>query len=176
MQPLPVANPQQPEEVYRELRRLAGHYFRFEKAGHTLQPTALVHEAWIRLSESDRWSALDRDHFLSLAARTMRRVLCDHARARGRAKRGAGAARITLADDLLWAAPDSVDLLDLDVALGRLETHDADKARIVEMRFFGGLTTAEIARCLGKCSRTVEREWARARAWLLVELEHGRRD
>jgi RNA polymerase sigma factor (TIGR02999 family) len=152
--------------VYDELRRLAGAYMRRERPGHTLQPTALVHEAYLRLVDQRRVDWRNRAQFVGLAAMMMRRVLVNHARDRGAAKRGGEAARVplTVAGEVL-TGPD-VDVLALHEALDRLAALDPRKSQVVELKFFGGLTTDEIAHALGLSPATVEREWTFARAWL----------
>jgi RNA polymerase sigma factor (TIGR02999 family) len=151
--------------VYDELRRLAQHYMRGERQGHTLQPTALVHEAYLRLAEIHRIHFKDRSHFIAIAATTMRRILVDHARARARDKRGGGVSVLSLQD--VGAGPQqSVDLMALDLALDQLARMDPQQARIVELRFFGGLTIEETAEALGISPKTVNRDWAIAKAWL----------
>lgn len=160
------------ELLYRELRQLAQLEMRSERGGHTLQPTALVHEAWLRLVDSDSgtpWS--DRSHFLALASRAMRRVLVDYARRRHAEKRGGAAQRAELADDLLTCEGLSLDMLALDEALDRLAARDAELARVVELRFFGGLTNEETGRVLALSERQVEGAWVTARGWLRRELE-----
>jgi RNA polymerase sigma factor (TIGR02999 family) len=155
--------------LYAELRRLAHHYMRDERAGHTLQTTALVHEAYMRLADLDRMQFRDRDHFTAVAATMMRRVLVDYARARARDKRGGGISIVSIsrAEDLPQTA---VDLLGLDQALDRLARMDPPRARMVELRFFGGLTIEETAHLLGVSPKTVTRDWAIAKAWLHHEL------
>jgi RNA polymerase sigma factor (TIGR02999 family) len=158
--------------VYDELRRLAAHYLRGERPGQTLQPTALVHEAYLRLLKDrpDRWQ--NRAHFCAIAAHSMRQILIERARARDALKRGGGQPRVTF-DEALPAPADvpSFDLLALDAALERLAALDPDQARIVELRFFGGLTIEETAEAMGSSPATVKRHWALARAWLARELE-----
>jgi RNA polymerase sigma-70 factor, ECF subfamily len=157
--------------VYDELRRLAAHYLRGERPGQTLQPTALVHEAYLRLLKDrpDRWQ--NRAHFCAIAAHSMRQILIDRARARDAQKRGGGAPRVTFDESLPVTAPDGqVDLIALDAALERLAALDADQARIVELRYFGGLTIEETADAMGISPATVKRHWALARAWLAREL------
>ena len=157
--------------VYDELRRQARRALRREGEGHTLQATALVHEAWLRLDAQHdaRWES--RSQFLAVAAQTMRRVLVDHARARRALKRGGGDVQITLGDAYSAVAPDAVDVIALDDALARLAVMDARKARLVELRYFAGLSIPEAAAALGVSQATVIREWAVARMWLRRELE-----
>jgi RNA polymerase sigma factor (TIGR02999 family) len=158
--------------VYDELRKLAAAALRHERTDHTLQPTALVHEAYLRLADEPtaRWE--NRSHFMAVAARAMRRILVDHARKHKAVKRGSGAVRLSL-DDLERAATlpgDAVDLVALDDALGRLATLDPRQARIVELRFFGGLSVEETAAVVDSSARTVKRDWQLARAWLKREM------
>ena len=155
--------------VYDELHALARRHLRDERPDHTLQTTALIHEAYLRLCGADvAWEG--RVHFLAVAAQTMRRILVDHARGRGRAKRGGGDAPITL-DDALVASPDRPDaLLALDEALERLSALDERKGRAVELHYFGGLTYDETAEALGVSAATVDRELRVAKAWLYREL------
>jgi RNA polymerase sigma-70 factor, ECF subfamily len=156
--------------VYEELRGLAAAYIRRERTGHSLQPTALVHEAFLRLIDAEGVEVRDKRHFFAIAANTMRRVLVEHARARNAAKRGGGVQRVTLAG-LQAPSPDAdTEVVALDEALERLAQIDPRQARIVELRFFGGLTVEEVAESLGLSKRTVEGDWALARAWLLREL------
>jgi RNA polymerase sigma factor (TIGR02999 family) len=159
--------------VYAELRRQAQRALRREGAGHTLQATALVHEAWLRLDgqHDARWES--RTQFLAVAAQMMRRVLVDHARTRHALKRGGGAMQVSLGDaNRAVAAPDDgVDVLALDDALARLAILDPRKARLVELRYFAGLSIPEAASALGISPATVGREWAVARMWLRRELE-----
>ncbi len=157
------------QAVYHELRRLAGAYMRRERPGQTLQATALVHEAYLRLAQSDPvWT--DRNHFVAIAARSMRQILVERARARGAQKRWAGVDRVTLSETLVGAAHEDAMLPALDEALGRLEQIDAEQARIVELRYFVGLTNEQTAETLGLSPATVKRRWALARAWLFREL------
>ena len=158
--------------VYEELRRLAAAYLRRERPGQTLQPTALVHEAYLRLMKDrpDRWQ--NRAHFCAIAAHSMRQILIERARARGALKRGGAQPRVTF-DEALVAADgrdSSVDLVALDEALQRLEAIDAEQARLVELRFFGGLTIEETAEAMNISPATVKRHWTVARAWLAREL------
>ncbi|MGZ8458045.1 MAG: sigma-70 family RNA polymerase sigma factor [Gemmatirosa sp.] len=158
--------------VYAELRRQAQRALRREREGHTLQATALVHEAWLRLGvqHGARWES--RTEFLAVAAQMMRRVLLDHARTRRALKRGGGAMAVTLGDgEYAAAAPDAVDVLALDEALARLAVLDPRKARLVELRYFAGLSIPEAAAAMGISPATVGREWAVARMWLRRELE-----
>jgi RNA polymerase sigma-70 factor, ECF subfamily len=152
--------------VYDELRRLAGGYMRRERPGHTLQPTALVHEAYLRLIDQERVDWRNRAQFVGVAAMMMRRILVNHARDRAAAKRGGDAERVplTLAGEVLRRA--EVDALALHEALDRLAALDPRKSQVVELKFFGGLTTDEIAEALQLSAATVEREWSFARAWL----------
>jgi RNA polymerase sigma-70 factor (ECF subfamily) len=152
--------------IYDELRRLAGAYMRRERPDHTLQPTALVHEAYLRLVDQRRVNWTNRAQFVGMAAVMMRRILVNHARDRAAAKRGANAAVISLADAEAPAAVPDLDVVALHDALDRLAAIDARKSRIVELKFFGGLTTAEIGEVLNLSHATVEREWSFARAWL----------
>jgi len=158
--------------VYAELRRQARHVLGREGTGHTLQATALVHEAWLRLDgqRDARWQS--RTQFLAVAAQTMRRVLVDHARARHALKRGGGGTQVTLSEaDSAAATGEDVDVLALDDALARLAIIDPRKARLVELRYFAGLSMPEAAEALGISVATVGREWAVARMWLRRELE-----
>lgn len=159
--------------VYDELRRLAASALRRERAGHTLQPTALVHEAFLRLVNSPETPWESHAHFVAIAARVMRRVLVDHARRRKAFKRGTGEVRVPLDDVDVPAATLDVDLVALDEALARLATFDERQARIVELRFFGGLSVPETAVLIGASERTVKRDWQVARAWLTRELSPG---
>jgi RNA polymerase sigma factor (TIGR02999 family) len=155
--------------VYEELRRLARSYMRQERSGHTLQSTALVHEAFLRLVDQRvQWNS--RAHFFGIAAQMMRRILVDHAKAQSTAKRGAGALRIELDEGLAAAPSRHVDLLALDEALERLTKVDPQRGRIVELRFFAGLSNEESAEVLGVSPATIQRQWAGARAWLFHEL------
>ena len=158
--------------VYDELRRLARHYMRGENHDHTLQPTDLVHEAYLKLASRSQVNWHGRTHFLAVGARVMRCLLVDHARARRRQRRGGDRQRVTL-DELRLPTPqdlDPEDLLALNAALEKLARLDARQARIVELRSFGGLRSAEVAVLLGISERTVERDWLFARAWLRREL------
>lgn len=160
--------------LYAELRGTAQAHLRRERPDHTLQPTALVHEAYLRLVDQDRCAWKNRAQFLAIASRAMRRVLVDHARGRGRVKRGGGWERRPL-DEAFDVATDegAAAMLALEDALGRLERAQPEKARVVELRFFGGLTHEECAEVLGVSSRTVSRWWDFAQAWLYRELASG---
>lgn len=160
--------------VYDELRQLARRHLRREAEGHTLNTTALVHEAYLRLGERASPAWIDRVHFFALAATAMRRILVDHARRRRAVKRR-GAARPVPLDGIEWmaAAEPSELLVALDAALERLARLDARQARVVECRFFGGLTEEETAEALGIGLRTAKRDWAKAKSWLYVELVPG---
>ena len=157
--------------VYDELRKIAGQYLRKEKSDHTLQPTALVHEAYIKLIDISDISWQDRAHFFAVSANIMRHILVDHARAKLAEKRGGDAHRISLEDaDSLSSEPD-IDLLAVDEALNELAKFDEQQSRIVELRFFGGLTIEETAHVAGISPATVKREWAMAKAWLHRKLK-----
>ena len=159
--------------VEAELRRLARGYMGRERRGHTLQVTALVNEAFLRLTDARRLRWRDRAHFLGISARLMRRVLVDHARARGYQKRGGAAQQVTL-DEALVVSPgpalDRVDLVALDCALEALAAVDARKSRVIELRFFGGLSVEETADVLHVSTDTIKRDWRLAKLWLLREL------
>ncbi len=157
--------------VYEELRRIARAYMGKEASEHTLQTTALIHEAWLRLADQTRVDWRDRTHFYGVAAQMMHRVLVDHARARLADKRGAGAAPLNLDWIEIEATPQKLEeILAVDEVLSRLKGFDQQQARIVEMRYFAGMTVGETATALGLSPRTVDREWALASAWLRVEL------
>ena len=157
--------------VYKELRRLAAAHLRHERRNHTLQPTGLVHEVYLRLAGDEPVSFESWAHFRGIAARVMRRVLVEHARARGASKRGGSRIRVSLEDTYDLSAAPSIDFSELDEALERLSAFDARLARLVELRFFGGMTLEETARVLGVSLATVKREWTLARAWLRRELQ-----
>lgn len=158
-------------QVYEKLHAVAERAFRRESPDHTMQPTALLHDAWMKLVESDRGEWQNRDQFFAIGATIMRRILVDHARARGRDKRGGGARRVTLVDDALPSQGGQTDILDLDAVLHRLNKIDSRQHAIVELRFFSGLSVSDVASCLGISRRTVEAEWTMAKAWLARELE-----
>jgi len=157
--------------VYEELRSLAERFFAHEQPGHTLQPTALVHEAYLRLLGAQEIHWQNRAHFVGVAARAMRQVLVTHATRKKTAKRGRGWTKVPLDDAVALFEDRSIDVLGLDEALDELASFDSRQSRVVELRFFGGLTTPEVARVLGVSSRTVEREWSLARAWLRLKIE-----
>jgi RNA polymerase sigma factor (TIGR02999 family) len=157
--------------VEAELRCLARGYMGRERRGHTLQATALVNEAFLRLTDARHLRFQDRAHFVGIAARLMRRVLVDHARSRGYRKRGGGAQRVTLNEGLITSPEPTVDVVALDRALEALEAVDARKSRMIELRFFGGLTVEETAEVLHVSPDTVKRDWRLAKLWLLRELE-----
>lgn len=156
--------------LYDELRSLAATFLRRERVDHTLQPTALAHEAWLRLVDADQVQWRGRSHFLGLAARVMRRVLIDHARRNQAAKRGGGRRRITLSEATPIVGKGEVDLLALDEALTELARLDERKARVVEARFFSGMTMRQVAEVLGVSQTTAEEDWYFARAWLAHQL------
>jgi RNA polymerase sigma factor (TIGR02999 family) len=156
--------------VYPELHRIAEHYFRRERREHTLQPTALVHEAYLRLVNQRLEDCQDRAQFLGVAAFLMRRILVNHARGSHSAKRGNGPLPVTLDDAMAITEQRADDVLAIDQALARLADLDAEQARVVEMHFFGGMTFEEIAEALGISVPTVKRRWTSARAWLSREL------
>ena len=159
--------------VYDELRRVARQCLRHERAGHTLQPTALVHEVYLKLADLHRLQWQDRAHFFAVAAQLIRRILVDHARRHAAAKRGGGVPAVTLEARLEPALKVDLNVVALDDTLSRLATLDARQARLVELRFFGGLNVAETAEVLGVSSATVKREWRTAKAWLHRELQAG---
>ena len=156
--------------MYLELRRMARRFMRAESSEHSLQPTALVHEAYLRLIDVARASCEDRTHFVALAAALMRRILVDHARSRNRFKRGGKVSRIPLDDDTPAATEADWDLIALDEALTRLAELSPQQARVVELRFFGGLSIEETADALHISPATVKRNWTAARAWLYSQI------
>lgn len=157
-------------QIYGELRRLAARYMRHERKNHTLQPTALVHEAYERLVQQPQVPWQSRAHFYATASQLMRHILVDHARTRQAAKRGGIQQQVTLDESVLSAMDQSIDMLALHEALERLERFDVRQARIIELHFFGGLTFEEIAMVMQLSERTVKRDWSMARAWLKGEL------
>jgi RNA polymerase sigma-70 factor, ECF subfamily len=162
--------------VYGELRRLAGRYMRRERENHTLQATALVHEAYIRLVQNSSVDWEDRAHFFGIAAQVMRHILVDYARGHGREKRGAGQNFVALEEALVFSPEKSVEFLQLDESLQQLSKLDPRQARIVELRYFGGLTVEETAHVLGISPKTVKRDWSVAKAWLHGDLKANHAD
>jgi RNA polymerase sigma factor (TIGR02999 family) len=161
------------DALYRELRALAGSYFRGQPAGATLSPTGLVHEVWLRLAQAPAAEWKDRGHFFAIAATAMRQILVDQARRRRAAKRGGAVKeRVTLSGVPAWGSP--VDVVAVDELLGKLAALDARLGRLAELRLFGGLTQEEAAEALGVSLRTVQSDWRKAKAWLIAEL--GARD
>jgi len=156
--------------VYQELRRMADHYLRGEDSGHSLQPTALVHEAYLRLIDQTKVEWQNRAHFFGVAAQMMRRILIDHAKAKHRVKRGGTAVKVMLDENVNFTRERASELLALDDALQSLARMDERKSRIVELRYFGGLTVEETAQVLGISDKTVMRDWNLAKAWLYREL------
>ncbi|MCA9757837.1 MAG: sigma-70 family RNA polymerase sigma factor [Candidatus Eisenbacteria bacterium] len=169
----PIREPENVDDavalLYDRLRAMAAYHLKGERPGHTLQATALVHEAYLKLSDQESLDWTDRLHFFRIASEQIRRILVDHARARGRLKRGGGFLRVTLSEDI---ADESLefDLIDLDSALDKLDAESQTDRQIVEFKFFGGLTEPEIAEVLGISERTVRRRWLFARTWLYREL------
>lgn len=159
--------------VYDELRGLAAGHLRHERAGHTLQPTALVHEAYLRLLPRDSVSIEDRSQFMAVAAQAIRRVLVDHGRSKGRIKRGGDRLRVTLTGGLASEPELDLDILDLDRAMERLGLESEMDQKVVELKFFGGLTDREAAALLDCSERTLRRRWVFSRAWLFKELKSG---
>ena len=156
--------------VYDELRRIAAGYLKRERTDHTLQPTALVHEAYMRLISQRRANWRNRAQFLGLAAQMMRRILVNHAQARHAEKRGSAGEKVPLDEVTVFFSEQNLDVLALDEAMAQLAQIDEPKSRIIELKFFGGLTTEEIAEVTGKSNRTVERELTIARGWLYKTL------
>jgi len=159
--------------VYSELRRLAASYLRRERTDHTLQPTALVHEAYLRLVEQKNVQWQDKSHFFAITAQLMRRILVDHARGHLADKRGSGAPKVPLTEAIVMSQERPAELLALDESLSRLAALDAQQARVVELRVFAGLTVEETAEVLGISTATVKRDWRMAKAWLLQEVKAG---
>jgi RNA polymerase sigma factor (TIGR02999 family) len=159
--------------VYKELHRLADHYLRRERVGHTLQATALINEAYLRIINQDEVNWQNRSHFFGVAAQMMRRILVDHARSHLYAKRGGGAQKLTINEALDVPQQErDLDLVALDDALQRLEQIDPQQSKIIELRFFGGLTIEETAEVLGISPATIKRDWNWAKAWLYRELKN----
>lgn len=157
--------------VYNELRRLAAHYMRAERAGNSLQATALVHEVYLRLADWENTDWKSRGHLFGVAAQMMRRILVDHARAKFAAKRGGNDEKINLEDALVYSEQPGEEILAVDEALGKLAAWDPDQAKVVELMFFGGLTIKETAEVMGVSVSTVNRDWSMAKAWLYKELK-----
>lgn len=162
--------------VYQELRRLAAHYMRRERPGHTLQTSALVNEAYMRLIDYSQMRWQSRAHFFAVAAQAMRRILVEHARKRHFAKRGGGAVQVSFDEAAIVSQEQASDLVALDDALTSLEAMDQRKARIVELRYIGGLNIEETAEVLAISPATVQREWRAAKAWLYRAINEGARD
>lgn len=160
--------------VYAELRAIAARYLRSERQDHTLQPTALVNEAYLRLIDQKHVNWQNRAHFVGVAAQMMRRILVDHAKSHNRAKRGGGALRVTLDEGLALADERADDLVELDEALTALEALDERKSRVVEMKYFGGLSVEETAEVLNVSVITVARDWKLAKAWLYTTINDNR--
>jgi RNA polymerase sigma factor (TIGR02999 family) len=158
--------------VYDELRRQAARYLRREQAGHTLQTTALIHEAYLRLVDQHNVQWQNRAHFFGIAAQMMRRILVDHARTKKRAKRGGSDVKVSLADATIPVEERDLDVVALDEALTRLAEIDEQQSRVVELRFFSGLTVEETAEVMGISPATVKRDWSVAKAWLHRELRN----
>ena len=162
--------------VHEELRRLAGRHMRHERAGHTLQASALVNEAYLRLIEVKQVQWQNRAHFFAMASRLMRRILVDAARAKGSQKRNTGGQKVSLDEAVAVSATPSQDFVALDDALNALEAVDARKCKVVEMRFFGGMSVEETAAALHLSVGTIKQDWRLAKAWLARELGDSRRD
>jgi RNA polymerase sigma factor (TIGR02999 family) len=160
--------------VYAELRAVAARYLRRERQDHTLQPTALVNEAYLRLIDQKHVNWQNRAHFVGVAAQMMRRILVDHAKSHNRAKRGGGALRVTLDEEVALSEERADDLIELDEALTALEAFDARKSRVVEMKYFGGLSVEETAEVLKVSVMTVARDWKLAKAWLYTTINDNR--
>ena len=157
--------------VYQELRRMAGHYLRQENPWHTLRPTALVHEAWLRLIDQTRVNWQNRSQFFGVAARMMRRILVDHAKTKHREKRGGDAAKLSLDDVINLSQERAADLIALDDALDELARIDERKSRVVELRYFAGFSVEETAQLLEVSPDTVMRDWKMAKAWLYQQIK-----
>jgi RNA polymerase sigma factor (TIGR02999 family) len=159
--------------IYDELRSLAANYLRRERSGHTLQPTALVHEAYLRLVDQTQVQWQNRAHFFGVAAQMMRRILVDHARGHNAGKRGSDFQKLSLDENIDVSGERATDLVALDDALKALAEIDEQKSRIVELRFFGGLSVEETAEVLGVSAPTVKRQWRMAKAWLYGQVKRG---
>jgi len=162
--------------VYDELHRLAARYMRRESPGHTMQTSALVNEAFIRLIDQRQVQWQNRAHFFGIAAQLMRRILLDHARGQARGKRGGGVHRVSFDEGAIVSEQRAAELIALDDALNALAAFDSRKSRIVELRFFGGLSNEEVTEVMGMSLRTVEREWRKAKAWLHHAISEGETD
>lgn len=160
-------------DLYSDLKALARNYLDVERTGHTLQPTALVHEAYIKLAGQNRVTWQSRTHFLAVAATTMRRVLVDYARGHNRQKRGAGWCRVTLDEACQSFEQNNIEVIEFDGVLSRYESVDPRASKVVECRIFGGLTNLEIADLLKVSEKTVQNDWVAARAWLATQLDHS---
>jgi len=160
--------------VYAELRAIAARYLRRERPDHTLQPTALVNEAYLRLIDQKHVDWQNRAHFVGVAAQMMRRILVDHAKSHHRVKRGGGALRVTLDEEIAVSEERATDLVELDEALTALEAFDERKSRVVEMKYFGGLSVEETAEVLNVSVITVARDWKLAKAWLYTNINDNR--
>ena len=160
--------------IYNELRSLASRYLRRERQGHTLQPTALVHEAYLRLVDQRRVQWQNRAHFMGVAAQIMRRILVDHARRQNAEKRGGDVGKLSLNEEIDVSGERAAELVALDDALNRLAELDPEKSRVVELRFFGGLSVEETAEVLGVSAPTVKRQWRMAKAWLFGQVSNER--
>ena len=160
--------------IYDELRRQAARYLRREQPGHTLQTTALIHEAYVRLVDQHNVQWQNRAHFFGIAAQMMRRILVDHARTKKRAKRGGSDIKVSLDDATVAVPGQNVDVVEIDEALSRLAKIDEQQSRVVELRFFSGLTVEETAEVMGISPATVKRDWSMAKAWLHRELSGSR--
>jgi len=165
--------PRLAELVYDDLRRLAQHYMKQEKVGHTLQPTALVHETFLKLIDQEHVDWQSRSHFFAIGAQAMRRILVNHAKRRARIKRGGNRLKLSLNEAVAVSSEQDEDVLALDEALEKLAQIDERQAQIVELRFFGGMSVEETAAAMDLSKRTVEREWTGCRAWLRRELSGG---
>jgi RNA polymerase sigma factor (TIGR02999 family) len=159
--------------VYSELRRIAHHYLKNERSGHTLQSTALVHEAYVRLIDQEFPQWQNRAHFFAVAAQLMRQILVDYARSHGAAKRGGSVCKLTLDEAQEVSQPMDVDIVALDEALKILAERDAQQSRVVELKFFAGLSIEDTSEVLGISCSTVKRDWVTARAWLYRELDRS---
>jgi RNA polymerase sigma factor (TIGR02999 family) len=160
--------------IYDELRRQAARYLRQERPGHTLQTTALIHEAYVRLVDQRNVQWQNRAHFFGIAAQMMRRILVDHARTKKRAKRGGSDIKVSLDDNAVAVKGQDLDVVAVDEALSRLAKIDEQQSRVVELRFFSGLTVEETAEVMGISPATVKRDWSMAKAWLHRELSGDR--